>query len=239
MTATQLKQWQILVFVFSAISFVVLLPAKLLAADDVVILKNGDRITGEVKRLNNGDLEIDPPYGENIFIIDWNEVERIESKANFIAQTSVGDYVTGSVRTDPDDSNQVLVEGETHVFPIAQTELVYLKPVDEGFWGRLSASVDFGLSLTKANNTRQMNTRGTVGYLTENWSANVLIDALRNVRNDADTTKRTEVGGDYRYYFAGNWFALGTANFLQSNELQLDLRSTVGGGVGNYLVRNN
>jgi hypothetical protein len=47
------------------------------------------------------------------------------------------------------------------------------------------------------------------------------------------------VGGDYRYYFAGNWFALGTANFLQSNELQLDLRSTVGGGAGNYLIRNN
>jgi hypothetical protein len=117
--------------------------------------------------------------------------------------------------------------------------LVYLKPVDEGFWSRLSASLDFGLSLTKADDTRQMTTRATAGYLTENWSTSLLFDALRNARSEAETTKRTEVGGDYRYYFAGNWFALGSGQFLQSNELQLDLRSSVGGGVGNYLVRNN
>ena len=124
--------------------------------------------------------------------------------------------------------------------PIEQSELVYLKHVDEGFWGRLSASVDFGVSLTKANDTKQMNTRISGGYLAEKWSTAVLFDALRNARSDVvDTTRRTEVGGDYRYFFAGRWFGLGTASFLQSSELQLDLRSNVGGGVGNYLVRNN
>jgi len=209
-------------------------------AADVLILKNGDRITGKIKKLNNGDLEIDPPYGENIFIIDWNEVERIESKRNFIAQTSAGEYVTGAVRTNPENTTQVLVEGDARVLPVERSELVYLKHIDESFWGRLSASADFGLSLTKANDTKQLNTRISGGYLTEKWSANVSFDALRNARSDVvETTKRTEVGGDYRYFFAGRWFGLGTANFLQSNELQLDLRSTVGGGVGNYLVRNN
>jgi hypothetical protein len=230
---------QILAFLFAILFITLNLSAQLLLAEDVVILKNGDRITGKVKKLNNGDLEISPPYGENLFIIAWNEVERIESKSYFIAQTSAGDYVTGSVRTDPEDSNQVLVEGKADTLPVAHAELVYLKPVDEGFWGRLNASVDFGVSLTKADDTKQMNTRATVGYLTEHWSASGQLDALRNIRRDTDTTRRTEVGGDYRYFFSGKWFSLGTANFLQSNELQLDLRSTVGGGVGNYLVRNN
>jgi hypothetical protein len=35
------------------------------------------------------------------------------------------------------------------------------------------------------------------------------------------------------------WYGIGNADFLQSNELQLDLRSTLGGGVGNYLVQTN
>jgi len=218
---------------------VVFLSSEFMVAD-VLILKNGDRITGKIKKLNNGDLEIDPPYGENIFIIDWNEVERIESERNFIAQTSGGEYVTGSVRTDPENMNRLLIEGDAQVLPIEQSELVYLKHVDEGFWGRLSASVDFGVSLTKANDTKQMNTRISGGYLAEKWSTAVLFDALRNARSDVvDTTRRTEVGGDYRYFFAGRWFGLGTASILQSSELQLDLRSNVGGGVGNYLVRNN
>jgi len=90
---------------------VVFLSSEFMVAD-VLILKNGDRITGKIKKLNNGDLEIDPPYGENIFIIDWNEVERIESERNFIAQTSGGEYVTGSVRTDPENMNRLLIEGD-------------------------------------------------------------------------------------------------------------------------------
>ena len=239
MFGRQFDQKHIPVFLLSLLSIVLVIPTQLLAAEDVLILKNGDRITGEVKKLNNGDLEFDAPYSDTNFIIKWNEVERIESNADFIAQTSAGDYVTGSVRTDPGGSNQVLVEGETEVLPVGHSELVYLKPVKEGFWGRLNASVDFGLSLTKANDAKQTNIRGTVGYLTEDWSTSVLIDLLRDVRSDAETIKRTEVAGDYRYPFAGNWFGLGTANFLQSIELQLDLRSSVGGGVGNYLVRNN
>jgi hypothetical protein len=58
---------------------VVFLSTQFMVAD-VLILKNGDRITGKIKTLSNGDLEIDPPYGENIFVIDWNEVERIETE---------------------------------------------------------------------------------------------------------------------------------------------------------------
>ena len=211
-----------------------------LIAQDVVIMKNGDRITGEIKQLSNGDLHIDPSYGENIFIIDWAEVETVESRERFIVQTSQGDSITGSVNTDPQVPARILVEEEGQTTPFEQDELVYLKPVDQGFWGRFSAAADFGLSLTKANDTRQMNTRITACYLAEKWSSSFIFDALRNDRNDVpDPTKRTEIGGDYRYFFSGNWFGLGTANFLQSNELQLDLRSTVGGGVGNYLFRNN
>jgi hypothetical protein len=98
----------------------------------------------------------------------WSELKA----RGTIAQTSAGEYVTGSVRTDPENANQVLVKGDAQVLPVEQLELVYLKHIDAGVWGRLSASVDFGLSLTKANDTRQMNARITGGYLAEKWSAN-------------------------------------------------------------------
>jgi hypothetical protein len=97
---TQQHSWSLFILLFIA----TILPAPLLAADDVVIMKNGDRITGTVKKLNNGNLEIDPPYTGTNFIVEWKNVERIESTANFIVQTSDGDYVTGSVRTDPDET---------------------------------------------------------------------------------------------------------------------------------------
>ncbi|MGX7835844.1 hypothetical protein ACWKSR_11900, partial [Campylobacter fetus subsp. venerealis] len=48
-------------------------------------------------------------------------------------------------------------------------DIVYLNVLDEGFWSRLSANVDFGWSLTRANNLKQLNVRSGLGYLADLW----------------------------------------------------------------------
>ena len=221
---------------------VALSASALLAANDILVLKNGDRITGEVKKLERGVVHIDAEYGDNIFIIDWEEVERIESQSHFVVETSKGDRTSGSIRMDPDSTSRILVEEQGEQLALEQDEVVGMKPVDEGFWGRFGASVDFGLSVTKADETRQLNSRASASYLSENWSSEVRVNALRNVRKEADTTKRTELSANYRRaltHLSERWYGLGFGTFLQSNELQLDLRSTVGGGVGSFIARSN
>ena len=208
-------------------------------AEDVIVLKNGDRISGEVKKLGNGDVHIDAGYGENVFIIDWEEVERIESSAYFAVETSGGNRLSGSIRTDPEASTRILVEEQGATVPLEQSELVSLTPIDAGFWGRFGTSVDFGLSLTKANETKQFNTRATVSYLTDDWSLEGNVESLFNSRQDVEDTKRSEFGTNFRYFLTDRWFSVTFGNFLQSDELQLDLRSTIGGAVGRYLIRNN
>ncbi len=212
-------------------------------AEDVIVLKNGDRITGEVKKLENGDVHVDADYGENIFIIDWEEVERIEiptaSPAHFAVVTSGGDRLNGSIRTDPEASTRVLVEGQGATVSFEQSELVSFTPIDAGFWGRFGASVDFGLSLTKANETKQFNTRAKASYLTDDWSVEGNVESLLNARQDVPDTKRNEFGANFRYFLTDRWFSTSFGNFLQSDELQLDLRSSIGGAVGRYLVQNN
>jgi putative salt-induced outer membrane protein YdiY len=208
-------------------------------AEDVIVLKNGDRISGEVKKLENGDVHIDAGYGENIVIIDWEQVERIESPQRFAVVTSGGDRLSGSIRTDPEASTQVLVEGQGATLSFEHSELVSLTPIDAGFWGRFGTSVDFGLSLTKANETKQFNTRATVSYLTDDWSLEGNVDSLFNTRQNVEDTKRSEFGTNFRYFLTDRWFAVTFGNFLQSDELQLDLRSTIGGAVGRYLIRFN
>jgi putative salt-induced outer membrane protein YdiY len=226
-------------FVFFAFLLFLLSSSLLLAADDVIVLKNGDRISGEIKKLVNGVLHVDPPYGENIFMIDWEEVDHIEGNNQFITQASDGTYVTGKFKSDTQQKGQILVDDGTQTLQLAQSELVFLKPVDEGFWGRFGASIDLGLSITKADDTRQLNSRATADYLTDRWEAAATFDTLLNKRKKVEDTRRTEVTGDYRYTISGRWFSLANARFLQSDELELNLRSTIGGGFGNYLVRNN
>ena len=211
----------------------------LLAGDDILILKNGDRITGEIKKLERGNIHIDADYGDNVFIIEWEEVERVESSQNFVVQTSRGKRLSGSIQTDASDSSRVLVEDAGGTVPVEQEVMVSIQPVDEGFWGRFGASIDFGLSLTKANETKQLSTRATADYLGEDWSVAGNWDVLRNTRTDVPDTRRTEAGGNFRYFMTDRWYGIGFGNFLQSDELELDLRSTIGGGAGRYLVQTN
>ena len=208
-------------------------------AQDVIILKNGDHISGEVKKMEGGDVHIDADYGANIFIIDWEEVERIESPAHFAVETSSGNRLSGSIRTDPEASTRILVEDQDAVVPLEHSALVSLTPIDAGFWGRFGTSVDFGMSLTKANETKQFNTRATASYLTEDWSLDGNVDSLFNSRSEVPETKRNELGTNFRYFITDRWFSVTFGSFLQSDELQLDLRSSIGSGIGRYLVRNN
>jgi hypothetical protein len=46
-------------------------------------MKNGDRLTGEVKRLEQGILYIETDYFSGSVGVDWLQVEKVESKATF------------------------------------------------------------------------------------------------------------------------------------------------------------
>ena len=50
---------------------------------DIIIMSNGDRITGQVKRLENGLLYVEMPYVSGNIGLDWNQVDSVQSTANF------------------------------------------------------------------------------------------------------------------------------------------------------------
>jgi hypothetical protein len=53
------------------------------ARTDIVYMKNGDRITCEVKSLAYGQLSVKPDYILDTVVLDWSKVEHIESSQVF------------------------------------------------------------------------------------------------------------------------------------------------------------
>lgn len=215
-----------------------------MAADDVVTLTNGDVITGEIKKLNKADLHIDPDYGENIFIVDWIKVSNIQSSNFFVIETSTRQRFTGTIKTDPLSGDHILIQTVYGSVSVPKSSIVYLNPVKRSFWGRLDLAFDFGFGLTAAKGAKKLNARAKAAYVNEKWSTGIQYDTLYDIQKDAtsDTESkitRSELKTDYRRDISGKWFALGLANFLESSELGLNLRTTLGSGVGNYIVRNN
>ena len=216
----------------------------LAAVDDLVIMKNGDRIIGEIKKLNKADLYIDPDYGENVFIVDWKEIRTIQALNNFIIETSDGSRLIGTFETDPESPDKIIIKDPRGAITIEKAHIVFLNPVKRDFWGRVDLAVDFGLGLAAANSKKTINARINTAYVGEKWSTSVQYDTLYDIQTNKETEteskiERSELRTDYRRDISGKWFALGFFGLLHSTEQQLDLRTTLGGGIGNYIVRNN
>src|ERR1044072_1936563 len=84
--------------------------------DDVVVLKNGDRVTGEIKGMQRGELKIKADYMAEAVRLDWTTVQGLESKSSFIISLVDGTLVTNVMRLLPTNSDEVpnFVIGSSH-----------------------------------------------------------------------------------------------------------------------------
>ena len=67
---------------FRIIILSIILPAVALHArdkTDVMVMKNGDRMTSDVKALDKGVLYVDFDYRDGTATVNWTKVARLES----------------------------------------------------------------------------------------------------------------------------------------------------------------
>lgn len=91
---------------------------------DVVYMKNGDRITCEIKKLEYAQLTVKAPYATNTFTLDWAEVERVESPQFFVVETQEGVYYAGTIRSDAKKDDSLEVRTPTAPISVPQIEIV-------------------------------------------------------------------------------------------------------------------
>ena len=64
---------------------------------DLIVMKNGDKITCEVKGLASNTLYISVDYILNTISVDWTKVDHIESKQLFLVRTQGGVVYAGAL----------------------------------------------------------------------------------------------------------------------------------------------
>src|SRR6266436_821513 len=73
---------------------------------DVLVMKNGDRMTCQVKGLNAGVLYVSFDYIDGTTSVQWSKVARLESKQLFIVKTEDGSVYMGSLNTPESPAGQ-------------------------------------------------------------------------------------------------------------------------------------
>ena len=230
------------IILFSTLLFSVPLFAR--EKSDVIVMKNGDRFTCEIKGLSGGVLSVKVSYVDGTMSVQWSQVARLESNQLFLVHTESGAVYTGKVSTtgassDPPISIEI-AEAPTKKVEVAQRNIIKLSETSEGFWRRFDGSVNTGLLYSKGNESVQYNVGSQVAYNRERWSSQLNFNSSFASSNGAGLTTRNQTDlSMLRLLRWNNWFYTGTGSFLQSSVQEINLQTTLGGGIGRYLKNTN
>lgn len=208
--------------------------------DDVVILKNGDRLTGEIKSLQRGELRFKASYMAEAVRLDWTKVQRLESKSQFLIYLMNGQRFTGSlqVASATELGNENFVIGvEKDRLRVNQIDVLRIAPVEEMFWRQLEGSIDFGFSFTSGNDQYQAQLLATTTYRRGTHTMTASVDSVFSGQPKGTSTARKQFTFDYTKQLSPKYYVGGLLDFLSSDQQSLDLRTTAGGLLGRNMLQ--
>jgi hypothetical protein len=223
-----------------------LLATQLFARDstDVVIMKNGDRLTGEVKGLDAGILYVSMKYILGTSSLDWSKVERLESKQLFIVKTQDGSVYKGTLSSPGTEGARPVkievLESPGQETTLDRSQIVDMAETSDKFWQRFNGDVNFGTTYSKGNETVQYTLSSDVEYLRPRWSSALAVSSNLSTSSGVTASTRNEITPTARHLLPwNNWYYGGLADFLQSSVQGIQLQTSVGAGIGRYLKNTN
>jgi hypothetical protein len=199
---------------------------------DSVWIRNGDRITGEVKSLSRALLKYSTDDLGTIYI-EWDHVDRISSRATFEVQVRSGIKHYGPLGLGPKGT---LVLG---LDTLLLADIVTITPIKNTLLARMDGYLDLGFSYQKAHKTLQLSTGAKVVYRGPVSETAVEASTFREDRDDTPETTRLTADLTQRFLIGNLWSTGFVIGYEQNEELDLGGRVRVSAFGARTLSRNN
>lgn len=217
-----------------------LCPTLLFAQTDVLVMKNGDHLTCQIKGLDAGVLYVSFDYIDGTTAVQWSKVAHLKSDRLFIVHTEDGSVYTGKLKTpeipvgQPVKIQIVAAAPEKEVI-LDSPKVVGLVETSEKFWRRFNGEVSFGVTYSKGNQATQYTFGSEALYLRERWSALARYNSNLSSSSGTSTSTRNSLDLSAKHLLPWNkYFYSGLGGLLQSSAQGITVQSTVGGGLGRY-----
>ena len=213
------------------------LPSSAASKTDIVIFKNGDKLTGEVKSLKRGQLNLNTEATGTIGI-EWDKISSVVSKQRIQVEISNGSRYFGSL-TSSGKSSGIIVVTDNGPQVLETMSIITMTPIEGAGIHALDIDLSVGYDFAKAGGVKH----ATLG-VNMDYRSLIRIESFRfsTVITDSDSqdpSKRTNLGLRHTRLWSKRWFTNGSLSFDQNDELGLNLRTSVGAGVGRYLIQSN
>jgi hypothetical protein len=218
----------------TALLLPLLATGALAAKTDVIVLRNGDHLTGEVTELDRGRLTFKTD-NMGTLQIEWNKVRSVAATATFDVEDVQGHRWVGSLQPGPAGSELRIGSGEGAP-TVALARVIRMRRIGATFWQRLGGSLDVG---TSYNASQLFTLDGAAELSTERPGFEITADASSTISSqpNAEETRRSVFSLSWERRFPNRWVALIRGQLEQNRELGFDLRSSGAAGGGRYLAQ--
>jgi len=235
------KKFAVCLFLLSAIP----------AFADQVVLKNGDRLTGSIIKSDGKVLVIKTDYAGAV-TVKFEAIQSMTSTGDLNVSLQ-GKTVVGPVTTNGDDvvvSTKTAgpVEGPKASVTMVRSpaeQVAYEKSLHPGLLEGWNGGVNLGLAVTRGNSeTKNLNIAFNAlrtGFHDKLILYSNSVYATNDVPTASPHTTANMIGGGARYDhdFAPRVFGFVNGDFYHDALQYLDLRSTLGGGIGWHAIKSD
>ena len=210
------------------------------AADktDVVTLVNGDRLTGEIKGLEQGKLSFKTDAAGTI-AIEWDKVATLQTNQYLQVELASGLRYFGKVQEPGQPGRfQLKTDDDSKGWDLKLPDVIRIAAIDQGgFIARIDGYVTGGYDYTKANGQQHFTFTGGINSRDKvrKWA----IDAsttMTSQQNSPDS-RRYDVSAQNRRFRADRWFYQFFGGAEGNDELGLDMRAALGAAYGRYFLQ--
>lgn len=210
---------------------------------DVVVLLNGNAVTGEIKSLEFGALRYSTDSMGTVSI-DWEDVVTLASNQSLQIELMDGRRYYGTLLV-PDDKFHVRIQTVSQQISFPAEQVVRITPIEtsERFIDRLEGDFSLGFQQQKSSGITSIYSSSDIRYRTRKYLVGLRMNSTVTDQPNPVPEERTKANqsfaANYQRFKANRWFTEWFTSWEKNDELGINSRVSLGGAVGRYFVQSN
>lgn len=206
---------------------------------DTVVTSNGDTLHGQIKQMKDGELKIATPYAD--VKLPWKRVRSASTDGSVVVTLTDGSKLIGTLATTPGGELAVQpARAEAPVsFPVMAVSKIWPGEIPEPML-KTSGYVNIGVKATDGN-TNTKSYHGDAEFVARTPKNRYTIGAVLNYAEDSGETTANDkrAYARYDYFLSQKWYVNTNMSFLKDEFQNLNLRSTLGAGMGYQFIETD
>lgn len=205
---------------------------------DTIYFQHGDRITGEVKSLDNNQLKLSTADAGSI-LVEWNKVDSVKILNSMRIVLKNGGVYYGKLLPSGEVNSCYIwsTTGEPRLTTLA--DIIILAALEDKFVDRLKGTLSSGFSYTKATDITTLNLNGSINYVANKNQLGISYDGNLTAQDTLENKQRQNGELTFLRILPRKWFYMSKLTFESNTEHQLNLRTSFAAGGGKSVIYSN